>query len=290
MNKQTWQCLRLEVPSACSEELGARAYALGSCGLQAEEAGERTRLSIYFATEPDFDLAMVRRELELALAALDLAPPLIEVDCVEAEDWEEDWRRFFRPVWATPRIVVHPSWIPVETKEDQVAIVIDPKMAFGTGGHESTQLCLQALDRFLSPQARCLDLGTGSGILSIAAALLGAESVLAVDVDEVAVVNARENLARNAIAEQCVEVRTGSLEVVGEASFDLILANIQSHILRPLLTPIDRLLKPVGLVLFSGLLVREGADFCGWVEDAGLQIETTMEKGEWICVVARNAR
>jgi ribosomal protein L11 methyltransferase len=119
---------------------------------------------------------------------------------------------------------------------------------------------------------------------------LGAESVLAVEVDEVAVVNARENLARNAIAEQCVEVRTGSLEVVGEASFDLILANIQSHILRPLLTPIDRLLKPVGLVLFSGLLVREGADFCGWVEDAGLQIETTMEKGEWICVVARNAR
>jgi ribosomal protein L11 methyltransferase len=233
---------------------------------------------------------MVRRELELALAALDLAPPLIEVDRVEAEDWEEDWRRFFRPVWATPRIVVHPSWIPVEIKEDQVAIVIDPKMAFGTGGHESTQLCLQALDRFLSPQARCLDLGTGSGILSIAAALLGAESVLAVDVDEVAVVNARENLARNAIAEQCVEVRTGSLEVVGEASFDLILANIQSHILRPLLTPIDRLLKPVGLVLLSGLLVREGADFCGWVEDAGLQIETTMEKGEWICVVARNAR
>jgi ribosomal protein L11 methyltransferase len=263
---------------------------LGSCGLQAEEAGERTRLSIYFATEPDFDLAMVRRELELALAALDLAPPLIEVDRVEAEDWEEDWRRFFRPVWATPRIVVHPSWIPVETKEDQVAIVIDPQMAFGTGGHESTQLCLQALDRFLSPQARCLDLGTGSGILSIAAALLGAESVLAVDVDEVAVVNARENLARNAIAEGCVEVRTGSLEVVGEVSFDLILANIQSHILRPLLTPIDRLLKPVGLVLFSGLLVREGADFCGWVEDAGLQIETTMEKGEWICVVARNAR
>ena len=163
-------------------------------------------------------------------------------------------------------------------------------MAFGTGGHESTQLCLQALDRFLSPQARCLDLGTGSGVLSIAAALLGAGSVLAVDVDEVAVVNARENLARNAIAEQCVEVRMGSLEVVGEASFDLILANIQSHILRPLLKPIDRLLKPVGLVLFSGLLVREGADFCGWVEDAGLQIETTMEKGEGICLVARNAR
>ena len=289
MNKQTWQCLRLEVPSACSEELGARAYELGSCGLQAEEAGERTRLSIYFAAEVDFDMAAVRHELERFLVALDLAPPPIETDRVEEQDWEREWRRFFRPVWATPRIVIHPSWIPVETEGDQIAIVIDPKMAFGTGGHESTQLCLQALDRYLQPGMRCLDLGAGSGILSIAAALMGAGSVLAVDIDEIAVVNARENLVRNAIAPERVEVRTGSLEIVDEGPFGLVLANIQSHILRPILQPIHDLLIADGLVLFSGLLQREGADFRHWVEQAGLRVEVTLEKGEWICVVARGA-
>ena len=289
MDKRTWQCLRLEVPAVCSEELGARAHALGSCGLQAEEVGEQTRLSIYFAAEPDFDLATIRHQLELFLVAHDLVIPPIEADRVEAQDWEEEWRRFFRPVWATPRIVIHPSWIPVETEGEQVSIVIDPKMAFGTGGHESTQLCVQAIDRFLRPQSRCLDLGAGSGILSIAAALLGAESVLAVDVDEVAVHNARENLGRNAIAPERVEVRLGSLDAVGEGPFDMVLANIQSHILRPLLQPICHLLGPEGTVVFSGLLVREAPDFCAWVADAGLQVETTIEKGEWICIVARSA-
>ena len=151
---------------------------------------------------------------------------------MEERDWEAEWRRFFAPVWATERIVVHPSWIPVELAEGQIAVHIDPKMAFGTGGHESTQLCLQALEHYLRPGARCLDLGTGSGILSIAAALLGAGSVLAVDIDEKAVANARENLAHNRIDSGQVEVRLGSVEAIAERPFDLVLANIQSHVLR----------------------------------------------------------
>ena len=155
--------MRLAVPTACAEEVSAWAYQLGSCGLQAEEARERTRLSAYFAAEPRCDLAGVQRELTQRLAALGLASS-IDAECVEERDWEAEWRRFFAPVWATERIVVHPSWIPVEPAEGQVAVTIDPKMAFGAGSHESTQLCLRALARYLRPGARCLDLGTGSGI------------------------------------------------------------------------------------------------------------------------------
>lgn len=287
MNRPTWECLRLEVPAACSEELGARAYALGSCGLQAEEAGERTRLSIYFPADPALDMAAIQRELAQFLAALDLVPPPIAAESVQERDWEQEWRRFFRPVWATPRMVIHPSWIPVAIEDDQIAVTIDPKMAFGTGGHESTQLCLQALERYLQAGMRCLDLGAGSGILSIAAALLGAGSVLAVDIDEVAVANARENLQRNRIDPDQVEVRWGSLDAVAEEGFDLVLANIQSQVLQPLLVPLCSMLAAGGLVLFSGLLVREGEAFGRLAAAAGLVVETTLEKGEWICVVAR---
>ncbi len=287
MNKRAWHCLRLEVPAACAEEVSAWAYALGSCGLQAEEAGERTRLSAYFAAEPVCDLAGVRRELTHRLAALGLASP-IGTECVEERDWETEWRRFFAPVWATERIVVHPSWIPVEIVEGQIAVRIDPKMAFGTGAHESTQLCLQALESYLRPGARCLDLGTGSGILSIAAALLGAGSVLALDIDEQAVANARENLAHNRIGSQQVEVRLGGVEAVAERSFDLVLANIQSHALRPLLAPLRGLLAADGRVAFSGLLAREEAAFCHWITEATLEVDTILAKEAWICVVARN--
>ena len=287
MNKRAWHCLRLEVPAACAEDVSAWAYELGSCGLQAEEVGERTRLSAYFAAEPMCDLAGVRRELTHRLAALGLTSS-IGTEWVEERDWEVEWRRFFAPVWATERIVVHPSWIPVELAEGQIAVSIDPKMAFGTGGHESTQLCLQALERYLSPGVRCLDLGTGSGVLSIAAALLGAGPVLAVDIDEKAVANARENLAHNRISSERVEVRLGSVEAVAERPFDLVLANIQSHVLRPLLTPLRGLLAADGRVAFSGLLAREEAAFCDWVAEAQLAVDTILAKEAWICVVARN--
>ena len=288
MNKRTWYCLRLEVPTACAEEVSAWAYQLGSCGLQAEEARERTRLSAYFAAEPRCDLAAVRRALTHRLAALGLAAS-IGSECVEERDWEAEWRRFFAPVWATERVVVHPSWIPVEIAEGQIAVTLDPKMAFGTGMHESTQLCLQALERYLRPGARCLDLGTGSGILSVAAALLGAGPVLAVDTDERAVANARENLAHNGLGREQVEVRLGGVEAVAESPFDLVLANIQSHVLRPLLIPLRGLLAADGRIAFSGLLAREEAAFCRWVTEAALEVDTVLAKEAWICVVARNS-
>ena len=272
---------------ACAEDVSAWAYELGSCGLQAEEEGERTRLSAYFAAEPTCDLVEIQRELTDRLAALGLASP-IGTECVEDQNWEAEWRRFFAPVWATERIVVHPSWIPVEIAEGQIAVRIDPKMAFGTGAHESTQLCLQALETYLRPGARCLDLGTGSGILSIAAALLGAGPVLAVDIDEKAVANARENLAHNRIGSEQVEVRLGGIEAVVESPFDMVLANIQSHVLRPLLISLRGLLAADGRVAFSGLLAREEAVFCRWVAEAKLEVDTILAKEAWICVVVRN--
>lgn len=279
---QSWHCLTIAVPSDLAEVVSAWCFGLGSCGLQVEEEGEQSCLSVYF--DAALDLGAIHAQLDGQLTGLGLAGARQRTDQVEFEDWEFEWRRFFQPVWATPRIVIHPSWIPVETGPGQVAIVIDPKMAFGTGGHESTQLCLELLDLLLSPGDQCLDLGTGSGILGIAAGLLGAGSLRLVDTDPLALDNARENLARNGVE---AVVHQGSIEVVAGMRFDLILANIQRSVLVPLLPQVRQVMGPGSRVIFSGLLAREEEAFCLQVEEAGLEVYQVRRRHEWIAVAAR---
>ncbi len=285
MNKQSWNCLELEVPQALTDDLATLCFEMGSCGLEVEERGAQAFLRVYFAAESS--MANVREAIDYFLAKNELAAIGIGSSQVEGEDWEAEWRQFFRPVWATPNIVVHPSWIPVDPGEG-IAVVIDPKMAFGTGGHESTQLCLQALERYMKVGYECLDLGTGSGILSIVAAKLGAGPILALDIDPVAIENAAENIERNDVAVGLVDLRVGSVGSIDTPRrFDLVLANIQCHILEPILADLFALLAPGGLIIFSGLLVKERERFCAAVEEQGLQIEDVLTKNEWICSIAR---
>jgi ribosomal protein L11 methyltransferase len=285
--KKSWHCLELAVPQTIAEDVSACCFELGSCGLQTQEAGEWVRLVVYF--DAALELEPLRRQLEECLAGLTAGRTEVAVGRLEQADWETEWRRFFQPVWVTSRLVVHPSWIPVETGPGQLAVVIDPQMAFGTGTHESTQLCLQLLEEYLRPGDRCLDLGTGSGILAIAAARRGAGRVLALDIDPCAVDTAGENLERNGVDRTRVEVRLGSVEQVAGRRFELVLANIQSQVLRPLLEPIRPLLATEGRVVFSGLLDDERSAFCVWVEQAGLRIERERSRNGWWCIAAGRA-
>lgn len=285
MNKQSWHCLELEVPQALVDDLSTLCFEMGSCGLEVDESGAQTLLRVYFTVE--CPMADVRAAIADFLSNNALGQVAVGDSQVEEEDWESEWRNFFRPVWATPNIVVHPSWIPVDPGES-IAVIIDPKMAFGTGGHESTQLCLQALERYMKPNFECLDLGAGSGILSIVAAKMGAAAVLALDIDPVAVENAEENLRRNDIAVDRVDLRVGSVESIDvERQFELIVANIQSHILEPMLADLHALLAPGARIIFSGLLVKEREAFCAAVEEVGLHTEDVYVKNEWICCIAR---
>jgi ribosomal protein L11 methyltransferase len=285
VNKQSWHCLELEVPRALADDLSTLCFEMDSCGLEIEERDALVCLRAYFAAE--CSMADVHKTIAGFLADNDLGQIAFGDSQVEEEDWEAEWRQFFRPVWATPHIVVHPSWIPVDPGEG-IAVVIDPKMAFGTGGHESTQLCLQALERYMRSGCKCLDLGTGSGILSIVAAKLGAASILALDIDAASIENAIENIERNGIDAALVDLRVGSVDSIGtEHRFDLVLANIQRHILEPMLADLYALLAPGGLIIFSGLLVKERDRFCAAIERQGLQVEDVLTKNEWICSIAR---
>lgn len=280
-----WHTLTLHSSAEFSEVLRALCFSLGSCGLETDDRGTNVQLTVYFPDELDL------KDIECGLRSFAEGQALgdfnISRSLLREEDWETEWRRFFRPIWATSNVVIHPSWIPVEAG-DGLAITIDPKMAFGTGGHESTQLCLQALEQYVEKDYCVLDLGTGSGILSIAAVGWGAAHVTSLDVDPAAVENARENIERNCVDKKRVDVRVGRIDDCTEdAVFDLIVANIQSRILLPILAPIyDRLL--IGqTAIFSGILGREQEAFCAALSVHGFDLVEVLTKNEWIGVVAR---
>jgi len=283
-SRRGWLVALCTVESDQADPVGLACFDLGSCGLQTEDLGDHVRLSAYFpATRSP-------RQLRRALTEL-FAPILgphfqLSVNKIPDQDWSRAWRDYFRPVWATPRIVVHPPWLPVDVEPSQIAIAIDPGMAFGTGGHESTRLCLQALEDVIRPGNSCLDVGTGSGVLALAALRLGASRVVAVDVDPVAVENARENLRINGLAEAVVAFHVGRLNEMPAETFDVIMANIQRTILSPMLSDLKRRTAPHGRVILSGILVRERREFGSQVHGAGLRVGRMLTEGEWLCMTA----
>ena len=278
------------VPRSVADDIAAECFYLGSCGVHAEEAGEATRLSVYFEA-PAADLEALSAGLVQGLQAAGSWPvgsQSLAGDIEVERDWNETWKQFYRPVWATQNIVVHPPWIPVETSPGQMAISIDPAMAFGTGGHESTQLALEAVEHSTCKGCRCLDIGAGSGVLSIALIRLGATHVTAVDIDPVVIDNANANLRAN-LGEDIARTRllTGSIDEVQGDIFDLIVANLESHLVRPLLPGIVAGLAAGGTALFSGLLETERDRFLGWLREEGLTVDGTWSKSDWFSCRSR---
>jgi ribosomal protein L11 methyltransferase len=284
---RTWHCLQCAVPAPNADDLTAICFDLGSCGLQTDDRVAVTHLSAYFPAS--LQLSYLQDAIRRALHSFGLDVEL-RATTVAEQDWGEEWRRFFRPVWATPRIVVHPSWIPVDITPSQLAITIDPKMAFGTGGHESTRLCLRALEHVLVPGDHCFDLGTGSGVLTIAAVKLGAATVLAVDMDPPAIQNARENLALNSLGAERITLLQGSIERAAEGTYQVVMANIRSSVLTPMLPELSACAAAGGAVLLSGLLRREQSAFVAAVEVAGMAVRRVEVEGEWICVTTAGGR
>lgn len=290
MSEQTngprfWHRLKVSVPATLGEDFSVQCFELGSCGVQYEELGGDWSFTVYFGSDKPID--RIRSQLALLVdGGTECASSRIETDTEEERDWSTEWRDFLKPVQVSDRIRIAQPWNTQPPREGKVEIVIEPKMAFGTGGHESTQLCLMALEEADPAGASCLDIGTGSGVLAIAAMVLGAGDVSAVDCDSIAVDNARENVALNLGApidlQQRVEVLQGSVEAVAGRHYDLIMANIESQHLYPLLEPIERLLAVGGLALFSGLMIREEEEFRHRLEAVALRAVDERQLNGWM--------
>jgi ribosomal protein L11 methyltransferase len=237
---------------------------------------------------PEGMLAGRVRDRLAKLPDFGLDPGPAEVSCriVSEESWEHAWKKYYKPVRVTERLIVCPVWEKADPGQSGTVIRLDPGMAFGTGTHATTQMCLRLLEKHLRPGDRVIDVGCGSGILSIAAAKLGAGSVLAVDLDEVAVRKTRENAGLNGVQDR-VSVRTGDLlEGVTEEA-DLILANLLAPIILRLARDLCRVLRPGGRLIASGIVSDQIRSVQKALEDAGLETVETIGEGDWVALAAK---
>ncbi len=228
-----------------------------------------------------------RQRIEEALHWLGRLRPVepLVVRQLAETDWENAWKRHFFVRHVGQRLVIVPSWREYRARPDEVVLDLDPGMAFGTGIHPTTRLCLALLERHVKPGTRVLDLGTGSGILAIAAAKLGAGSVRALDIDAVAARVASENATRNDVT-GAVRVEHGDLSLVeADEAFELILANINLRVIGATLPGLAGHLAVDGVAVCSGVLREQEAALRAAVASAGLRVRERRREGDWLAIV-----
>ena len=250
----------------------------------------------FYAGESDQGFAQVAA-VRMAMAELkkahpDYAPLIMTVDGIEDADWENNWKAFYKPMEIGERLIVVPDWEQAETG-DRVELRLNPGLAFGTGSHATTRLCLTALEKHVEKGMRVLDLGCGSGILSIASLLLGAESAFACDIDEKAVDIAYENAALNGVGRDRYTVRAGDVlsdkglrREMGDG-YDIVAANIVSDVIIALAPEAGRWMKPEGWFLCSGIIDDRAAEVRQALENNGFTVAEEGQSEGWFGFLCR---
>lgn len=211
----------------------------------------------------------------------------VEDKVVRDEDWKDNWKEFFKPSKITDRIVVKPTWETYEKQsEDELIIEIDPGMAFGTGTHETTTLCIKLLEKYAEKDDAILDVGCGSGILSIAAALLGMKNIFGVDIDPVAVDVSKENVELNGFSD-VINIQYGDLTKGIDYKADIVVANLMADLVMMLSCDVAKHLKGKGIFISSGILVEKKEKVSKSIEENGFKIIEVLEQGDWCAIAAK---
>ncbi len=295
---QSWIELSIVTSQEAADALSDRLIEYGSQGAVLEDVPEHPGWSVvkvYY--EPAIDMTALQAKIrdylsELQTLGIECGPGDMTTASIAQEDWSSNWKQYFKPLRVGDHFIIKPSWEPFDAGPDDVLIDIDPGMAFGTGLHESTRLCLQFLERYVHAGYRVLDVGTGSGILSLAAARLGAEWILGLDVDAEAVDIARENVAANAARfdeslNQRIQLQVGSLDTIQIAEkVDCIVMNIRPNVILPLIPYAERILQTGGALILAGILEKEGHDLIHEIRHTfDLLVQDHCVEGEWIAYV-----
>ena len=221
----------------------------------------------------------LREQLAL-LAAPDMGTLSVTLQGVKEEDWAENWKQYYKPFRIGEHLVIKPTWEGWDKQPGDLIIEIDPGMAFGTGTHETTAMCVGLIEKYYQAGS-LLDVGTGSGILALAAAKLGARGIVAVDIDADAVRVAQENVAHNNLSD-AIEVRRGDLLQGLSQKFDFAVANILAPVICMLAGPLKNHLNPQGRFVCSGIISEAEEEVRAALLDAGYTIDETQRKGDWV--------
>ena len=298
-----WTDIRLTVAQRDAEQAEAAATMIAEGGIYIEDYSDieqqvaeiahvdliepellekpRDVVIIHIYLEPGAQPAETLAAIHARMEAAGI-PYTVETAGVEQEDWQNGWRKYYHPMEIGRRLAVVPSWQDYDT--DRVKLLLDPGLAFGTGGHETTSLCLEALDELTAGGERVLDIGTGSGILAIAALKLGAASAEGVDIDPVAVRTACENAALNGVADRFVGLE-GDLSDKASGRYDIITANIVANAIIALASAVPALLAAGGRFIASGIIDSRADEVAAALTAAGLAPAVRREKRGWVCFV-----
>ena len=295
-----WTDIRLTVSKADAEAAEAVATMIAEGGIYIEDYSDieeqveqiahvdlieqelldkpRDTVIIHMYLEPG---ASPVETLALIAARMEAAgiPYTSETEGVEQEDWQNGWRKYYHPMDVGQRLAIVPSWQDYDT--DRVKLILDPGLAFGTGGHETTNLCLEVLDERVKGGERVLDIGTGSGILAIAVAE-------GVDIDPVAVRTAGENAALNGVADK-LTVLVGDLSDKASGKYDIITANIVANAIMSLAPAVPGLMADDAVFIASGIIDSRKDEVIAALEAAGLAVLEVKEKRGWECIVCKKA-
>lgn len=287
MNKKTFTSIShwIELEIVCpfgeiQEFIIPFLFELGSLGLEETKKG----IKVYFPSQYSQDF--LEKQLKQFFVSHTLSQPIFKFRMLASQNWAEKWKNHFKPIRIGKRIVVKPPWESWTPSPYTITIDIIPKMAFGTGTHETTQLCLEFIERWIQPGMEVLDIGTGSGILAITAIKLGAKRAYAIDVEKEAIENAIENAKQNQVEDKILIEQT-SLENLSPKCYDLILANLDRNTILHLLPQLHLHAKPSTLVILSGILKKEKNLLLNAFKSTPFQPIQSRTKKEWIAIVTQ---
>lgn len=245
-------------------------------------AKDRSKGIVHIYISPEENPAEAVSFLSERLTAEKIEYSIDENECKNA-DWENNWKKYFKPMPVGERLLIHPIWEQEYEAGDRAVIHLEPGLAFGSGTHDTTRLCLESIEKYAQSGKTMLDVGCGSGILSVAGLLLGADSAVGVDIDALAVKTAIENGKTNGFTEPQYTVLKGSLTDKVSGKFDIIAANIVADIIVILCKNVKDYLNPDAVFITSGIIVPREDDVLAAFEENGLEVIARHESGGWLC-------
>lgn len=242
--------------------------------------GDALRFYFYVPEEGDPD----GMEEKIRARLKEIGRGKLTVNRVEDTDWANEWKKYYKPLAVGQHLHIVPSWEDYTPNKEDIVITMDPGMAFGSGTHETTWLCMEKLEEYVKEGDILLDIGCGSGILSVTGALLGAKKVIGTDIDPVAMKASKENACRNGVEKYC-DFRLGNLMDVVDEKADIIVSNIVAEIIVTFLDDVAYSLRSGGIFISSGIIPEKMKPVTEGLKERGFQILEVSQKGEWVCVV-----
>ena len=277
-NQQYWDYVDEDLAKKMQGVSQIRLYIPQDAQAPEQLSSLKHELAMFRSQNPDRDLGT----LEIALENL------------QEEDWENNWKQYYQPIPVGRRLLIVPEWLSPENPDRRIPVKLDPGMIFGTGAHASTQMCLKALEENISGGERVIDLGSGSGILSIASLLLGAATAVGVDIDPKAEDIARENAGLNGLTAPRFAAVTGNvigdkgmMEQLSRQPYDVVLANIVADVIIPQAAVVPHFLGEGGVFICSGILNTRLEEVLAALDAAGLRVIRQEEQNDWCCLTAQ---